>query len=224
MSDAMELLARHHGDTETFVTAMKQNAPNRFDDGFWQIWQQWIQPTLSDDATVCDFGCGPAQFFEQLHVRLPQAKLIGVECMPYMITEINTGICEVIQHDLNQANLNLANDSVDTFLTSFVLHEMVQPIYALKDMYRCLKSGQRGLILDWVRAPLEIYLQHMYETDIIDTTLPEQKLINMFNHFSEHNRYTLEDMSWLLEKVGFKILQQQRADNLNFAHWVVEKP
>lgn len=222
MSDAMELLARHHGDVESFVQTIKESAPNRFDDTFWQIWQQWIQPTLADDATVYDFGCGPAIFFNQLHQRQPQAKLIGIECMPYMIAEIDTHICEVITHDLNQANLNVADNSADVVLSAYLLHEMVQPIYALQNMYRCLKPGQRGFILDWVRAPLETYLQ-MYEADIVSHELSEEKLLDIFNHFVEHNRYTIEDMSWMLEKVGFKLLTQQLADNPNFAHWVVEK-
>ena len=223
MSDAMDLLARHHGEADAFVNVMKKSASNRFDEAFWQLWQQWIQPTLSDNATVCDFGCGPATFLKQFHIRQPQAKLIGVECMPYMIAEIDTSLCEVVEHDLNQPNFPVADNSLDVFISTYVLHEMVQPMYALQAMYSSLKSGQRGLIMDWVRAPLATYLQTQ-ETDILSSDVTQDDLVDTFNHFVEHNRYSMEDMTWLLEQVGFTVLEQQLKDNPNFAHWIVQKP
>ena len=57
---------------------------------------------------------------------------------------------------------------------------------------------------DWVRAPLELYLNDS-DINVFDKNTSEQELEDTFIHFIEHNRFTSDDLVYLLEKTGFTI-------------------
>ena len=68
---------------------------------------------------------------------------------------------KVIEADLQNPHLPFGDDSVDAAIASVVVHEMHQPVRMFKEMFRILKPAARFYIYDWVRVPLENYLQFM---------------------------------------------------------------
>lgn len=220
MSNTLNNLAKHHGNSEDFVNLMQNTADNRFNQEFWQLWQHWLGKNLTPDAVIADFGCGPAVLLGELRQHYPQAHLIGIECMPYMLAAINKNNYEIIEYDLNQPQLPLETASLDGLICAYVLHEMAHPMHILRAFYRTLKPNARGIIVDWARTPLANYVQtQQVELNSEDTSA----LIDIFAHFSEHNRYTMEDVTWLLAQVGLKVIHVQRAQNHNFAYWIIER-
>jgi ubiquinone/menaquinone biosynthesis C-methylase UbiE len=223
MQDTLTTLSQHHGDGQKFMQRMKDRAAKHFDDAFWAAWANWIAPVLSEPPQIADFGSGPGMLLQKLHDRYPQAHLIGVECAPWMLAELDSSRFKVIEHDLHEPNLPIADNSLDAIAAIFVIHEMTQPIRLLQSIHRCLKPGGRCIIVDWVRAPLDGYIAVQATEDIFDSNTRHETLCNIFTHFMEHNRYSRDDVTWLLQRMSFSVLENVPLQEGRFGRWVVEK-
>jgi ubiquinone/menaquinone biosynthesis C-methylase UbiE len=212
MSEAIkktqEMLAKHHRDGEAFAQLMKESFESRFNETFWAFWKEKITPHLSGAPAVLDLGTGPGLFLRALVDRYPGVTAYGVECAPYMLDAVESlpDNAKIITADLHDPHLPLEDNSVDAAVASVVLHEMHQPVKTLFEIQRCLKPGGVFYILDWVRAPLEIYLQNS-DVKPFDRTTPAEALEDLFVHFIEHNRFSREDLEYLLTNTGFDILE-----------------
>jgi len=220
------MLAKHHRDGERFAEMMKQGFAERFNDDFWNEWDHWVKPVYSSQPVVMDLGAGPGMFVRALAERTPGSRVIGVECAPYMLNA-TVGLpqgCEIISEDLHDPKLPLADNSVDAALASVVLHEMSQPLRALQEVHRCLKLGGRFYILDWVRAPLEVYIRaQTEEARVFDPTTPVDELEDLFVHFIEHNRFSREDLIYMLNMCGFAVLHSKVMREGRYANIIAEK-
>ena len=208
LKQTQEMLARHHRDGEAFAQMMKDSFEGRFNEAFWEMWEKSMAPALSDTPVILDLGTGPGMLLKALAARYPKLRAIGVECADYMLeaAEALPEGCEIIAADLHDPHLPLDDGSVDAAVASVVLHEMHQPVRALQEIARCLKPGGRLYILDWVRAPLAQYLEDV-ELDVFDPNTPVDELEDLFIHFIEHNRFSAEDLEFLLEHTGFRVLE-----------------
>jgi arsenite methyltransferase len=120
--------------------------------------------------------------------------------------------------------LPLEDGSVDAVMASVVLHEMNQPVRTLLEMNRCLKPGGRLYIADWVRAPLEVYIRaQTEEARVFDPNTPVDEVEDLFIHFIEHNRFSREDLIYLLNKTGFSLLHSEIAKEGRYARLIAEK-
>lgn len=226
LQQTQTMLARHHRDGERFAEMMKQSFAGRFNDDFWAEWERWITPVYSDQPVVLDLGAGPGMFVKALAERTPGMRAIGVECAPYMLEaqEPLPEGCEILTEDLHDPHLPLADSSVDAAMASVVLHEMNQPLRTLQEMQRCLKPGGRLYILDWVRAPLEVYLRAQTdEARVFAPGTPVDELEDLFIHFIEHNRFSREDLVYMLNMCGFSVLHSRIMKEGRYAHIVAEK-
>jgi ubiquinone/menaquinone biosynthesis C-methylase UbiE len=203
-----EMLAKHHRDGAAFAQMMKETFTSRFNDTFWAFWEENIMPHLVADATVLDLGTGPGLFLRALVQRYPEMTAYGVECAPYMLDAVESlpNNAKIITADLHDPHLPLPEASVDAAVASVVLHEMHQPVKTLLEIQRCLKPGGVFYILDWVRAPLEMYL-HNSDVKVFDRGTSAEALEDLFVHFIEHNRFSREDLEFMLANTGFDIVQ-----------------
>ena len=224
LQQTQEMLAKHHRDGEAFVELMKQTHAGRFNDAFWAVWAERVEPVLSDSPVVLDLGTGPALFLKEVAQRHPQIKAIGVECAEYMLnaTKDLPESCEIITADLHDPQLPLADNSVDAVVASVVLHEMHQPIRTMQEMQRCLKPGGIFYVMDWVRAPLSQYLEES-ELAVFDRKTDLGELEDLFIHFIEHNRFSIDDLVFMLENTGFRILEKTPLKDGQMARLVAEK-
>lgn len=220
------MLAKHHRDGERFAQMMKEGFANRFNEEFWQSWSQWAEPAYSAQPVVLDLGTGPGMFLQALAERTPGIRAIGLECAPYMLqaaVELPPG-AEIIEQDLHDPHLELEDGSVDAVMASVVLHEMKQPVRLLQEMRRVLKPGGRFYILDWVRAPLDVYIRA--QTDEARLFGPEpdvEELDDLFIHFIEHNRFSRDDLIYLLNHTGFAVIDSALFKEGRYARVVAEK-
>jgi ubiquinone/menaquinone biosynthesis C-methylase UbiE len=212
MSEAMkktqEMLAKHHRDGKAFAQMMKETFESRFNDTFWAMWDAKITPHWSNSPLVLDLGTGPGLFLRALVDRYPEVTAYGVECASYMLDAVDTlpDNAKILTADLHNPRLPLEDNSVDAAVASVVLHEMHQPIKTLFEIQRCLKPGGVFYILDWVRAPLSVYLQNS-EIKPFDRATPAEALEDLFVHFIEHNRFSREDLEFMLTNTGYDILE-----------------
>lgn len=230
MSERMEktraMLAKHHRDGTRFAQSMKERFADRINEQFWDQWREGAEPAYSAKPVVLDLGAGPGMFLRALAERYPGIRAIGVECAPYMLEaagELPPG-CEIICEDLHDPALPLEEGSVDVAMSSVVLHEMNQPVRLLQEAHRCLRTGGRIYVLDWVRAPLEVYIRSQTEEARVFARETEvDELDDLFIHFMEHNRFSREDLIYLLNKTGFAVLDSAVSREGRYARIVAEK-
>jgi SAM-dependent methyltransferase len=218
-----DMLAKHHRDGARFAELMRETYSNRFNDAFWVIWDEQIGPTLTgNDETVLDLGTGPGLFLQDLVTRYPGTRAVGVEVASYMLEKIDLPAgCEIIEADLQVSNLPLASSSVTAALASVVLHEMHQPVRALLEMKRVIKPGGLLFVLDWVRSPLSLYLEHEAdESRVFDPDTPLSELEDIFIHFIEHNRFSADDLAYLMDRCGFDIVFRDSYNQDRFARLI----
>lgn len=224
LQQTKDMLARHHRDGTAFAQMMKDTFDDRFNDAFWAMWTEDMEPALGEAPVILDLGTGPGLFLQALAKRYPGVRAIGVECADYMLAAAE-GLpdnCEVLCTDLHDPQLPLAAGSVDAVVASVVLHELNQPVRALQEMARCLKPGGRFYILDWVRAPLAQYLAAS-ELDVFAQQTSAEQLEDLFVHFIEHNRFSREDLEYLLTHTGFRVLSSEPLKAGRQARLIAEK-
>lgn len=227
MTDTVSLLEQHHRGA-AFSDLMVQTTPSRFDAEFWAFWQAHLDPVIPAQPTLLDLGTGPGLALKAWAERYPQGRYLGVDLMPYMLDKARhllAGISgvELFPADLHDPQVPLDPESVDVIQTVVVVHEMIQPIRLLQAAYGWLKPGGRLLLVDWIRAPIRVYFDTETEAQLFDPATPIDMLADRITHFCEHNRYGLDDLIWMLEHVGFRILAQQTYRQDRFARIVAEK-
>lgn len=226
LEQTQALLAKHHRDGERFARSIKEGFEHRFNGDFWAFWKTWIEPACSEGSVVIDLGAGPGLFVRALAERYPHLRAIGVECAPYMLAAVEPlpANASMLCEDLHDPRLPLADASVDAALASVVLHEMNQPVRVLLELRRCLRPGGRLLILDWVRAPLDVYVRSQTdEARVFDPAMPVDELEDLFVHFVEHNRFSRDDLVYLLNRSGFAVIDTHLSKEGRYARIVAER-
>lgn len=208
MDETRALLEKHHRDGPAFAQLMEDSYASRYNDDFWALWREYIATTLSEGSVVVDLGTGPATFPKNLAMKYPGLKIYGVEAADYMIDAIGDlpSNVEIIVADLHEPQLSFEEKSVDVVVASVVVHEMHQPIAMMREVRRILKSGGYFYIYDWVRVPLQQYLAYT-ESDPFDESVSIDSLEDLFIHFVEHNRFSVEDLKFMLEGMHFDIVK-----------------
>lgn len=207
--EIQDRLDKHHRGAQ-FHDVMVQSFEGRFDDSFWGFWQREVADHHGDAPTYIDLGCGPGLMLKTWRSRYPEAELHGVELQPYMLTTARQVAEEVggtiHAADLHTLALDMPDGSVDAALLSMVLHEMGEPIGLLREVRRVLKPGGRLVLMDWIRVPLSQYLPR-FDADVFTVDLDDR--IRRFDHFMEHNKFSREDLLFLLDKTGFTVSYEE---------------
>ena len=76
--------------------------------------------------------------------------------------------------------------------------------------------------MDWVRAPLPLYLADS-ELAVFDRQTPVNEVEDLFIHFIEHNRFSIDDLAFMLENTGFRVLEKTPLKNGQMARILAEK-
>lgn len=203
----IDMLAKHHGDGNEFVQLMEATFESRFNEEFWLLWERSIVPGLPGKPVVVDFGTGPGTFIKTLAKKHKKAKVYGVECAPYMLEAVGElpDNAEMVESDLQNPQLPFKDSSVDVAVASVLVHEMIQPVRMFREVWRTLKPRGKFYIYDWVRAPLETYLKSS-EINPFDEDISQETLEDLFMHFIEHNRFSLDDLKFMLTRMNFSII------------------
>lgn len=220
----VEMLAKHHGDGSEFAKLMEETFAGRFNDEFWHLWNRSVASGLSKKPAIVDFGTGPATFVKTVADKYKNSKVYGVECAPYMLKAIGElpENAEIVEADLQNPQLPFDNDSIDVAVASAVIHEMIQPIRMFREIWRILKPGGKFYIYDWVRAPLEVYLGGS-EVDPFDAEVSQEVLEDLFVHFIEHNRFSLDDLKFMLGRTDFNVIHSGFRSDQQHAWALAEK-
>jgi|TARA_B110000881_G_scaffold142402_1_gene125722 SAM-dependent methyltransferase len=207
--DTLDHLQSHHRDFQSFHDLMVDTQAGRFNEEYWDFFSKWIAPALVLNAKVLDMGTGPGGWLAMMKAKYPEVGLCGVELVPIMLeTARLTGAeigAEVIAADLSSEEWSTSIDGTfEVGHCSMVLHELPNPFSLLKNAAKLIRPGGRLFIFDWCRHSLADYLARKEEEPALDE--------DTFQHFSEHSRFSPDDVTLLAERAGFREIARHHRD------------
>jgi len=221
-----QILRHHGGDADHARKMIAQSYDRRHDVDFWEFWNAQMGTVIHKDDCLLDLGAGIGQFVEDLAIRYPENTAVGIDAADYMLTaqlSLPTN-ARMLKDDLNEPTANIDEGTVATVMANMLVHELPQPVNMFKAVYKWLKPGGRFCIIDLVRQPLADYLNHKYpDGQLWNEEIARDEIEDVFEHFLEHNRYHTEDVIYMLEACGFKIIEQTPQRGGRFVRLVVEK-
>src|SRR5262245_57368844 len=154
---------------EAFVQRMAGSYGERFGADFWAFFTDHVAPSLPPRPVIIDLGCGPGLLLRDLGERYPQATLYGYDVTPAMIAHgqqlPSTGVqLTLALHDLGTQPLPNAPGSVHLVTMTSVLHIIDDPLTVLAEIRRVLAPGGILLLHDWIRMPLQTYLERRQQS------------------------------------------------------------
>lgn len=122
-------------------------------------WSFYIEATTSatiarlsppPTGRVLDVGCGTGALLQKLGRQYPQARLVGVDPAPEMLAVARGRVSPGTE--LREAwaeRLPFEDDAFDMVVSCSMLHYVRQPVAALVEMTRVLRTGGELVITDW---------------------------------------------------------------------------
>jgi len=208
------------------VMRMVSSHAERFDEAFWRYIEDQVKPHLPEYSTIVDLGCGPGLFVRDLGHRISGASLYGYDLTPAMIEYAKTEVeyagsqpeLEVL--DITTNPVPLEDNSVHLLTMTAVLHVLDDPLTICSEIRRLLVPGGVFLLQDWVRQPLAKYLAMMMQNVPAEKAAVVEKA--MMRLSVAHNKYTIEDWLWLLDKGGLKVLHHAQIRSEHFCAFVCQ--
>lgn len=195
---------------EVLVRRMVDSHPGRYDERYWETFDNLIRPRLPSEPVIVDLGSGPGLFLGDLTEKLPGALLSGYDhsdtMVDYARSELQAHSAVTLhRQDLVESLPEIPEGSVDLLTMNFFFHYLEWPRPIL-EFIRTRLDPNHGLlqIYDWVRTPLKDYVGNLPE----DAT--EEQVRSRYERFSRHNRYTFEDLNWLVVDCGFQVVFAER--------------
>lgn len=220
-------LLKHHGGNGFQASMMIANSYDaRHDRTFWQFWDEIVACHYQPGDGILDLGAGIGQFVRDCANRYPDSSVLGLDAALYMVNDAvrlpQNG--QLLLDDLNLPQAPIADNSLAMVMANNMVHELTQPIKMFKAAYQWLKPGGRFCIIDPIRQPLQAQFDKAYGRQQLwaDETSVDA-LEKAFEFFLEHNRYHVEDLVYLLESTGFKVVDNSTLLKGKFIRLVVEK-
>ena len=195
---------------EDLLRRMVETHAERYGPDFWAFFTARVGASLPPRPVMIDLGCGPGLLLRDLAERYPGSTLHGYDVTPAMVAhgrQLSYGTAKATLTLLNVATQPLPHDagSVHLVTMSSVLHVFDEPLGTLAEIRRVLAPGGLFLLRDWIRQPLQTYLE--YRRDVLKEP-PAEWVRRGFRLFPAHNKYTTEDWQWLLAEAGFTLLDE----------------
>lgn len=205
-------LQAHHGDFATFRDTMVETSPGRFGPIWWGVWDQLV--AAAPDATVVDLGTGPGLLLPMLRARVPQGRIIGVDVQPVMLETAQANAqaagAELIVTDLAHG-VPLPDGVADVVTCVHVIHELEHPPALIAEIARLVRPGGKVVVYDWLKRPLQTYLEGAE---------PDE---DRMQHFREHCLFTMDDLLFLFRRVGLRVVEALLRREGRYALIVLER-
>ncbi len=212
---------------QDLVLRMVRSHDERFDETFWRSVGDQVLTNLPEHPRIVDLGCGPGLFVRDLGDQVSGAELYGYDLTPAMIDYAKTEVefagsqPEFDVLDITTTPVPLEDNSVHLLTMTAVLHVLDEPLAMCAEIRRLLAPGGIFLLQDWIRQPLSKYLEMMMANVPAEKKQAMEKA--MMRLSVAHNKYSVEDWIWLLDKGGLKVLHQAQIRSEHFCVFVCQE-
>ncbi|MGI8855705.1 MAG: class I SAM-dependent methyltransferase [Thermomicrobiales bacterium] len=215
-------------DSVTFCQRMSQSYENRIPADVRAIIAEEAIAPLGEQPHVIDLGCGPDLWLRDVAALRPGATLTGYDRDAQMLDAARgLGLKQATWRsaDVSAPDFTLKPDSCDVVAMHFFLHFLADPRHILTTIRDALRPGGAYVMTGWVRSSMADFYafwaqaRAVMESGSPDAGRPNDPEAFCFQRFAEFNRYTLDDIRWLLDRHGFTV----RRDGMytkNFAYLV----
>ena len=157
---------------------------------------QLVADQIFPFSRVLDLGCGPGKLLDYLR-RTKECAVTGVDTDPDAVVQaIRRGV-PVLERDVEEALLDIADDSYDTVVLSRTLQTIVRPAVVLREMGRVAER----LI---VSVPNFGYYENRLR--LLRGRMPMSKELPYEWYDTPNLRFTtLRDLEALFDRLGFTI-------------------
>jgi len=108
---------------------------------------------LRDGMWVLECGSGPGFVLEKLLQGFPGSRMVGVEIDPLLVEQSRQTLaqyrkdqCEIVQGSI--LNLDFPDDSFDFVISRLVLEHLPDPLSAIREVRRVLRTGGKAVFID----------------------------------------------------------------------------
>jgi len=187
----------------------------------WREFESFL-PHIKTDDYIADLGCGNGRFLQFLKDKKIKIKYIGIDNSKNLLkaAKKSHGKTQFIHGDL--INLPLENSHLDTIASIASFHHIPSKELRNKaagEMYRILKPNGILLITVWNLFQPK-YKKYIWQSrikslfsfgkyDLRDTLIPWGKEGVKRYYYA----FTAKEIKSLLEKNGFKILEEKKGNN-----------
>ncbi len=215
-------------DPARFCAMMTQSYENRIPADVRAIIAAEAIAPLGAKPHIVDLGCGPGLWLRDVATLRPDATLAGYDRDAKMLDAARAlGLKKAKWHsaDVGAADFALKPDSCDVIAAHFFIHFFADPRHLLATMHDALRPGGLFVMTGWVRSSMADFHEFWaVARAAIESSSSEAAPSNgpeafCYQRFAEFNRYTLDDLRWLLERHGFTV----RRDGMytkNFAYLI----
>ena len=196
----------------------------RFNDAFWQFWDEAVAPGLPPRPVVADIGPGPCLFLRPLGAparRLPaRPRLERGDDREHPRARLRGARPVAAPDGRRDGAAPFADGAVDLLTMTAVLHMFADPFAFLREQAgRVIGANGRLLLYDWFRQPMRDYL----ERRMIEPGEPEEtRYQRAMEQFHSHNKYTLDDWRWIFAETGMRVEAETSAPHPFARAWVLK--
>jgi len=123
-------------------------------DLFWeQELKHYVEFGLRDGLSIAELGSGPGFLTEKMLATFPHLKVTAIEIDPFLVayakdylSQKHSHQCENLQGSL--MDTGLAANSFDFAITRLVLGHLPDPVGAIQEVLRIVKSGGKAIFVD----------------------------------------------------------------------------
>jgi SAM-dependent methyltransferase len=215
-------------DPAAFCQRMTQSYENRIPATVRAIIAAEAVTPLGETPHIVDLGCGPGLWLRDVAALRPDATLAGYDRDATMLDAARgLGLKRAKWHsaDVGAPDFALKPGSCDVIAAHFFFHFLADPRHLLATMHGALRPGGAFVMTGWVRSSMADFHAFWEQARAaIESGSPDAPPVNdpeafCFQRFAEFNRYTLDDIRWLLDRHRFTV----RRDGMytkNFAYLV----
>jgi SAM-dependent methyltransferase len=164
------------------------------------IWLSRIGEKIFRNKQVVDFGCGAGIFFD--YIKGVADKCIGVDLAEPFARHLRSE-----GHEFYKYDSEIPKRIADVVVSFDTLEHVPDPIEFLKKIFKTLKPG--GTLIIGVPN----------QNDYLKKIVPEY--LKFFYHKSHLWYFTMDSLSLLLEKCGFKVIKKQSVHKYDINNMIV---
>ena len=215
-------------DASRFCAMMTHSYENRIPPEIRAIFADEAIAPLGEKPHIVDLGCGPGLWLRDVAALRPDATLAGYDRDAKMLDaarDLGLKRAKWRSADVIAPDFTLAPQSCDVIAMHFFFHFIADPRYILATIHDALRPGGSYVITGWIRSSMADFFafweqaRAVLESAAPEGPRPDDPEAFCFQRFAEFNRYTLDDLRWLLDRHGFTV---RRADmyTKNFAYLI----
>lgn len=215
-------------DAARFCAMMTRSYENRIPADVRAIIAAEAIAPLGEKPHIVDLGCGPGLWLRDVAALRPDATLAGYDRDAQMLDAARgLGLKRATWRsaDIMAPDFTLKPRSCDVIAMHFFLHFFADPRHILATLRDALRPGGAYVMTGWVRSPIADFYafweqaRAVMESGSPAASRPDDPETFCFQRFAEFNRYTLDDIRWLLDRHGF-VVRRDGMYTKNFAYLV----